>query len=218
MKTVLQRFFSSLSLGSLLVIFLYAIGFPLALAAHYTHTCELYRWLSLMPGEIWRGEAWRTLTYAFLPAGVVDWVVSLFWLVTLISVLGRNWSARELWTYCLLTTFASALVITLGNPSVPVAVVGNGAMIFGLLAAWYRLYGRERLVLLGIGEMSVRQAAVIVGIVETLILFFSLGWFITLCMLGGGVAGWVYLWLRGLHALNRRSQVIDSQRIARLEL
>jgi hypothetical protein len=98
------------------------------------------------------------------------------------------------------------------------SVVGNGAMIFALLAAWYRLYGRERLILLGIGEMSVRQAAILVALVEILISWFCLGWFVTLAMMSGGVVGWLYLLLRGKHALNRRSQVVDSERIARLEL
>jgi len=37
-------------------------------------------------------------------------------------------------------------------------------------------------------------------------------------MMSGGVVGWLYLLLRGKHDLNRRSQVMDSQRIARLEL
>jgi hypothetical protein len=37
-------------------------------------------------------------------------------------------------------------------------------------------------------------------------------------MMSGGVVGWFYLFLRGKHAMNRRSQVVDSERIARLEL
>jgi membrane associated rhomboid family serine protease len=218
MRNFLPRFFSTLPWVSRLVILLYAAGFPLALAAQYTHTCDLYRWLALVPSLVWRGELWRTLTYAFLPGGVVDWVVSLFWLATLVSVLGRNWRAHELWTYCLLTTLAGALVVTLGLRSAPVSVVGNGAILFGLLGAWYRMYGRERLILLGIGEMSVRQAAIIVAVIEVLILLFSLGWFVTLAMMSGGIVGTLYLILRGRQALNRRSQVLDSQRIARLEL
>ena len=35
-------------------------------------------------------------------------------------------------------------------------------------------------------------------------------------MLFGGFIGWLYLVLRGKHALNRRSQLLDSARIARL--
>jgi membrane associated rhomboid family serine protease len=218
MKTVFHNFVSSMPFGARLLVLFYALGFPLALAGHYTHTVELNDWLALWPALARKGEVWCALTYAFLPAGVVDWVVSLFWLSTLVSVVGRNWSSLELWSYCLLATLVGALVIIAVNPPLQFGVVGNGAMIFALLVAWYRLYGRERLVLLGIGEMSVRQAAILVALVEALISFFCFGWLVTLAMMSGGVVGWLYLVLRGKHAWNRRSQLVDSERIARLEL
>jgi membrane associated rhomboid family serine protease len=218
MKTVIQKFFSSLPLGGRVLVLLYALGYPLALVGQSTHTFELYDWLALWPALVRKGEVWCALTYAFLPNGLIDWVVSLFWLATLVAIMGRNWSGRELWAYCLLATLVGALVVIAGSPSQRFGVVGNGAMIFALLAAWYRLYGRERLILLGIGEISVRQAVALVAVIEVLILWYCLGWFVTLAMMSGGVAGWMYLLLRGKHAMNRRSQVVDSERIARLEL
>ena len=218
MKTQFRDFLGSLPRGAFVLVLLYGAGFLLALAGHYTHTVELYAWLGLSPAAAWKGEVWRFVTYAFLPNGVVDWAVSLFWLATLVAVLGRNWSAVELWVYCLLATMAGALVVALVKPGMHLGVAGNGAMIFALLAAWYRLYGRERLILLGLGELSVRQAALLIAGLEVLISLFCLGWFVTLAMMGGGVVGWLYLVLRGKHSLNRRSQVLDSERIARLEL
>ena len=217
MKTFFSGCFGLLPKPSRLVLLFYALGFPLAMAGQYSRTFDLYHWLTLAPNLILRGEVWRLVTYAFLPNGIVDWLVSLFWLATLVSVLGRNWSGRELWSYCLLTTLAGALPVVAFGPSWG-RWAGNGAMLFGLLAAWYRLYGRERLILLGFGEISVRQAAILVGIIEVVVLLFCLGWFTTLAMTGGGVVGWFYLVLRGRHALNRRSQTVDSERIARLEL
>jgi membrane associated rhomboid family serine protease len=218
MKTFFQGFFSSLPLGARLLVLSYALGFPLALALSYTHVMELGDWMALWPPWVRRGEAWYLVTYAFLPNGPVDWVVSLFWLATLVSVVGRNWSSIELWGYCLLATVFGALVVVAANPPLRSPIVGNGAMIFALLAAWYRLYGRERLIMLGLGEMSVRQAAFIITFIEVLVSWYCLGWFVTLAMMCGGVIGWLYLFLRGKHAMNRRSQVVDSERIARLEL
>jgi len=150
--------------------------------------------------------------------GIVDWLVSLFWLTTLVCVLGRTWSGFELWSYCLLSTLVAGLLMTLLRQPTACAIGGNGAMILALIAAWARLYGNERIILLGIGEMSVRQAAVIVSMVELLILFFCLGWIVTLAMLCGGLAGWFYLFARGRNAMNRRSRLLDSERIARLEI
>ena len=218
MKTFLRDFVGSLPGASFLLVLLYALGYPLALAGHYAHAFDLYRWLMLSPALIWKGEVWRLVSYAFLPNGVVDWAVSLFWLATLVAVLGRNWSGTELWLYCLLATVAGALVVTLGQSAAHGGVVGNGAMLFGFLAAWYRLYGRERLILLGFGEISVRQAVILVVFIEILISLFCLGWFVTLAMMCGGAASLLYLVLRGKSDLNRRSEVLDSQRIARLEL
>jgi membrane associated rhomboid family serine protease len=218
MKTVFHDFIGSVPRSSLLLVLCYALGFPLAQAGHYTHTFDLYSGLTLCPALVWKGQAWRLVAYAFLPNGVVDWAVSLFWLGTLVAVMGRNWSGVEVWIYCLVATVAGALVVALAQPHSFVSVAGNGAMLFGLLAAWYRLYGRERLILLGFGELSVRQAVLLVTFIEILISLFCLGWFVTLAMMCGGGAAWLYLVLRGKHALNRRSQVLDSERIARLEL
>jgi len=218
MKTVFQKFFSSLPVGARLLILFYALGFPLALIGQYTHAADLYDWLALFPALVRKGEVWSMATYAFLPGGILDWVISLFWLATLVAVIARNWSSGELWGYCLLATIVGALVVVVANPPMKYGVVGNGAMIFALLAAWYRLYGRERLILLGVGEISVRQAAILVGVIEFLISLFCLGWLVTLAMMSGGVVGWFYLFLRGKSAMNRRSQVVDSERIARLEL
>lgn len=215
MKIPLGNFFSSLNPGARLLIGLYALAFPLFLMGHYSHAFELYDWLALSP-VAWKSRAWSLLTYALLPNGIVDWVVSLFWVATLLSVLGRNWRSSELLGFATLTTLVGGVVAAFLNP--PCVVAGNGAMILGFLAAWYRLYGPERLILLGIGELSVRQAAILVGLVELLILFFCLGWQVTLGLCCGGAMGWLYLVLRGKHALNRPSRVLASERIARLEL
>jgi membrane associated rhomboid family serine protease len=218
MKNVFNTFFSSLPVGARLLVLCYALGYPLALAGHYTHSFELMDWLALVPALVWKGEVWTTLTYAFVGGGPVDWAVSLFWLATLVAVLGRHWSGLQLWLYCLLCTLVGALILCVVRPQTQMGLVGNPAMIFGLLAAWYRLYGRERLILLGIGEVSVRQAAILVAIIEVLILVFCVGILVTLAMMFGGAAGWFYLFVRGKSALNRRSQPVDSERIARLEL
>ena len=113
MKTVIGGFFSSLTAGPRLLLALFALGFPLALLGHYTHTIELFRWLAFSPHLVWSGQVWRLLTYAFVPPSVLDWLVSLFWLTTMVCVLARNWHGLELWAYCLLSTVTSSLLLTL---------------------------------------------------------------------------------------------------------
>jgi len=217
MKRIFPGFFSSLPFGARLLLILFALGFPLVLAGHYTRTFDLITLMAFSSGAVWQGQVWRLLTYAFLPMGILDWLISLFWLTTLVCVLGRDWRGKDLWTYCVLSALVTSVLLTfLRQPKFMFA--GNGPIILALVAAWSRLYGRERIILLGIGEMSVRQAAVIVAIVELLILLFSFGWLVTIASVCGGFAGWFYLFLRGKTALNRRSQLLDSERIARLEI
>ena len=217
-KNLYRNLFSSLPFGARVLLLLYALGYPLALLGDLTNSPDLYGWLALFPPLVWKGEVWSLVTYAFLPCGPLDWAVSLFWLATLIGVVGRNWPGREIWIYCLLATVVCGLFIVLVKPGMDRPVAGNAAMIFALLAAWYRLYGRERLILLGLGEISVRQAVGLVLVIEVLVLFFSFGWFLTLAMMLGGVVGWLYLVAGEKHAHNRRSQAVDSERITRLEL
>jgi membrane associated rhomboid family serine protease len=199
-------------------VIVFVVGYPLAWVLARAGLFDLYGWLALTPALVWKGQVWRTVTYAFLPAGALDWAVSLFWLATLVSVLGRMWSAREFWFYCCLGAFAGALPITVFLRNSPIGWVGGSAMIFALLVAWDWFYRRERLILLGIGEISTRQAAILIAIINSLILFFCTGWFIMVSMWCGGVAGWLYLIVRSKRLLGRSAQPIRSERVARLEL
>jgi len=218
MKNLLQNVFWSQSPGARLVLLAYVLGFPLALAGHYTHTFDLYAWLGLAPALVWHGQVWRVLSYAFIAGGWIDWVVSSFWLVTLVSVLGRNWTSRGFWGYCLLGTVAAALPVVLLKPGLGCCITGNAGMIFALLAAWDWFYRKERLILLGVGEISVRQAAILIAVINSIILFFCNGWFLMLAMWCGGMAGWLWLSVRAKLFMGKTAQQIRSERVARLEL
>jgi membrane associated rhomboid family serine protease len=218
MKSAIRNLFATLPWGGRLVLFLYFIVYLVALAGGYTHSFNLYAIGGLFPAAVCKGEIWRCVTFAFLPNGLIDWAVSLFWLATLLSVLGRNWTSMEIVIYCLLTTLVGAALFVATQPNGTQPIFGCPAMIFGLLAAWDRLYGRERVVLLAFGEISVRTAAILVALLWVLLFVFCVGPMTLLTMLGGGAAGWLYLFVRGKSALNRHSRVLDSQRIARLEI
>jgi membrane associated rhomboid family serine protease len=218
MKNLLHNIYSSQCFGARLVLLAYALGFPLALAGHYTHTFDLYSWLALAPARVWQGQVWRLFTYALLPGGWVDWVVSLFWLATLVSVLGRNWTSRGFAGYCLLGIVAGALPVVLFRPGAAFFFAGNAALLFVLLAAWDWFYRRERLILLGFGEISARQAVLLIALINSLILFFCAGWFLMLAMGGGGAAGWLWLNLREKWFRGKSARQIRSERVARLEL
>jgi membrane associated rhomboid family serine protease len=218
MKNLFRNYFSSLPWGMRLFLLVFVLGFPVAWIGLSARLFNLYGWLALIPALVWKGQVWRVVTYAFLPAGPLDWLISLFWLMTLVPVLGRNWNARNFWGYCLLGAVAGGLFILLLKPGMERGVVGEGAIIFALLVAWDWMYRRERLLLLGIGEISVRQAAILIAVINSLILFFCAGWFLMLAMWCGGLAGGLWLFVRTKLLLGRTPQQIRSERVARLEL
>ncbi len=218
MKSLFRNFFGSLPLGARLLLLVYLLGFPLALAGHATHTFELYNWLGLSPALVWKGQVWRMVTYGFLPAGVIDWVVGTFWLATLVLVVGRSWTSLGLWGYCVLGILAGALPIVLLKSGMEGGLVGIAAMVFALLVAWDWLFRNERLILLGIGELSVRQAAMLIAIINSIILVLCVGWFFMLAMWCGGLAGGFWLWIRSKLFLGKTARQLSSDRMARLEL
>lgn len=217
MKKLLANVFGSMPFGARLLVLMYAFGL-IGWLGVYSQTFDVYRWLALSPALVWKGEVWRLVTYAFLPGGIVEWVISLFWLITLTSVLGRNWSGAGYWGYCLLTIVAGALPVVLFQPGSERGLAGCLALIFGLLVAWDRLYQRERMILLGFGEITVRQAALLVALINVFLVFFCNGLRVTLAMLTGGLAGYAYFFVRNRKSMRVASQKVSSERIARLEL
>ncbi len=218
MRDLFRNYFSSLPWGLRLFLAAFVLGFPVAWIGLRAQLFDLYGWLALTPALVWKGQVWRVVTYAFLPAGPLDWAISLFWLATLVSVLGRNWNSRSFWGYCLLGASAGGLFILLLRPGMQRGVVGSAAMIFALLVAWDWMYRNERLLLLGIGEISVRQAAILIASINSLILFFCSGWFLMLAMWCGGLAGWLWLAMHAKFLMGKTPQPIRSERVARLEL
>jgi membrane associated rhomboid family serine protease len=218
MKNLFRNYFSSLPWGMRLFMLIFVLGFPVAWIGHRAQLFELYDWLALTPALVWKGQVWRVVTYAFLPAGSLDWAISLFWLATLISVLGRNWTSRGFWGYCLLGALVGGLFIVLLKPGMQRGVVGSAAMIYALLVAWDWMYRHERLMLLGIGEISVRQAAILIAIINSLVQFFCSGWFLMVAMWCGGLAGWLWLAVRTKWLMVKTPQQTRSERVARLEL
>ena len=206
--------------GMLLFLAIYALSFPaLWLEIHFNHHSILVEWLGLSPALVWKGQLWRAVSYALLAGGILAWAINLFWFATLMSILRNDWSSSSFWIYCLVAAIGGALPLLLIEPHADVPVLTAGALIFALLVAWDRFYRRERILMLGIGEVSVRQAAIFIAALNAVITFFSCGgWPFTLSMMCGGVAGWLWLAIGQKRVMSRGSQVVESNRGARLEL
>ena len=215
LKTIL-----ALPKGMLLFLGLYAASFPIMyLEARLTGQSTVLGWLGLQPVLVWKGEIWRALTFELISANVLGWAINLFWLATLINILRNDWTSLRFWIFCLISAVGAAVPLLLIFHQTEFPLAGAGGIVCALLLAWDRFYHRERIIMLGLGEVSVRQAAFFIILLNAVISFFGCGgWAFTLSMLCGGGAGWLWLALGQKRVMSRGSRVVASERVARLEL
>ena len=91
-------------------------------------------------------------------------------------------------------------------------------LVFGLLAAWGYVFRHEKLLLMGLGEVTSGLVAILTGVITFTVIWLSTGLSNALIMVGGALGGLVYLWVQSKIISERPSQVVHSERINRLEL
>lgn len=206
--------------GMLIFLGIYAVSFPVVyVETKLTGHSILIRWLGLSPSLVWQGEVWRVLTFDLVSSSMLGWAINTFWLATLISILRNDWTSLRFWIFCLVSGAGGALPLLFIFQKMDFPIVGAGAVVCALLLAWEHFYRRERIIMLGLGEVSVRQAAVFIILLNAAITYFGCGgWQFTLSMFCGGATGWLYLMIGQHRVMSRGSQIVESQRVARLEL
>ncbi|MGD0351170.1 MAG: rhomboid family intramembrane serine protease [Verrucomicrobiota bacterium] len=218
MKRLWHRFLTSLTPGVRLLLCILSAVYLAALVGKFTHTYNLYCWLALSGANFRQGQIWRVATYPLLPAAVFDFVFNSLMIILLGGLLERIWSRAELAMYCAVAVVGAGLakVILPFSDSSPTA--GAGPLVFGLLAAWGRLFGHEKVPLGAFGEMTVRQLALLAGAISLVTVWLSAGLGSAVVILSAGLAGLFYLWLRAKLLMARKSRVVYSERMNRLEL
>ena len=215
MKNLWQRFTATLTPGVRVVLILQTVVYLAAVGGGLTNTFDLKHWLAASAPNFWHGQVWRIISYALLPTGIMDFLMNAFALVLLGSQLERHWSRGELWRFSIIAVAGAGCAQVLLS-SLP--ITGAAPMMFGLLLAWAFVSGHEVLPFPLFGQMSVRQMVLILATVSFAIMFFSAGWVRAVVMASGGLAGWIYLWLRFKWLMSQSSRAVESGRINRLEL
>jgi membrane associated rhomboid family serine protease len=188
------------------------------LIGNATGSFNLYRWLALAPPRFWSGEVWTVATYFLLPGGWADLLLNGFFIAWLGGMIERGMRRGDFLLYCLITVLGTGLAKVLLTPASPFMLVGTGGVVFGLIAAIWHLLGHERVMFLGIGEMSIRTAMWIIGGLNIVIALPCAGWVNTLIMLSGAVAGWIYLVLRSRIPGGGTARQVPDERVRKLEL
>jgi membrane associated rhomboid family serine protease len=216
MKQLNKQFREMIRPGTLTLLAATALGLVLELLG-------LHSGFYLDPPQFWQGRIWTVLSYAFIPAGIVDFIFGGLWIFMIGSWLEKVWSPLELGTFCILSVLATGFFKVLVFLMIPAAnsiLFGAMPITFGLLMAWARLFGHERILFMGGGEMSVKQCAFLAAGINAVILLISpcFGLMNGLAVCVAALVGWFYLGWRWKRQLSAPGQTIETNRISRLEL
>ena len=100
MKNFWQRYLGALTPGARILLALLAAFYAAALVGNFFHWFNLYNFLPLTGAKFWSGQIWRLVTYALLPAGILDFLMNAIALGLLGGQLERHWSRGEFWLFC----------------------------------------------------------------------------------------------------------------------
>lgn len=175
-------------------------------------------WLALIPPSVWSGEAWRLFTYALLPAGLLDLLLSGFMIAWIGSRVARVWSTAEFLTYCGICAAGAAIAVCLVLPSADFGIVTPSVIVAGLLVAWARLFGHERVWLTPTYQTSRYAIALFILAAMLLILVLGCGRILAIPFISAALTGWAYLTLRWRANRAQPPRSLKNERVSRLEL
>lgn len=201
-----------------MVLGVLALAYLAEAVGRWSSAYDLSAWLALKGPAFWKGRVWSVVTYVLIPAGIMDFLFNGMLIACVGPLIERAWSRGELWSYCLITAAGAGLVKVALQPSSPVLLTGTGPVVFGLLAAWARLYGGAEIRLGLIWQTTARRAALLLAAITFLMMAANGGLINAVVTLSGGLVGWFYLSLRWKANLARRSRPVTSERMSRLEL
>jgi membrane associated rhomboid family serine protease len=218
MKNILRNLFWNHTPGVRWLMLVFGVSYLVGVAGGLTHLFNLFQWVAVSNEALARGQIWRLLTCGLTPTGLLDWLFGLIWFSVLGGQLERLWSSRTFWCYCVLGILGGVIPLLFILPAGISVVPGSAPATFGLLAAWYRLCGHERLLLHGVGPVRVRQAAIIIAALNAAIVYVCNGWKVTLCLMGGALAVWIGLSIHRRWNIVRLQRASGPSRMNRLEV
>ena len=218
MRLIWHRFLQSLTPGVRTALIVLAAAYLAQIVGLWSSAYNLSAWLALSGPGFWHGRVWSLITFILAPAGILDLLFNGMMIACLGPLIERAWSRGEFWSYCLITATGAGLVKVALQPSNPAPLTGVGPVVFGLLAAWARLYGQEEIKLGLIWQTTARRAALLLAAIAFVMMAVSTGLVGATITLSGGLVGWLYLSLRWKVNLARRSRPVTSERMSRLEL
>jgi membrane associated rhomboid family serine protease len=218
MRRLWHRYVASLTLGVRVLLLATAVLYLVAWIGKTSRSCDLYGWLGLSPSAFCSGRLWVVVTYALLPSGLFDLFFNCFMIGWLGVYIERAWSRWGLWSYCLLTAAGGGAAKVLLARFDASMMVGAAPVVYGLLAAWMRLSGHERVQVWLFGETTVFRVGLALMALSSVFMLSRAGLVKALVVLSGALAGWLYLSLRWKLNRAQPGHRVGSERVRRLEL
>jgi membrane associated rhomboid family serine protease len=173
---------------------------------------------ALVPANFGWHNGWTLVTHAFVSGCPTEFLFAVVSIIFLGPIVERFWSRGELWSFLLVCAAGAGLWRLLVSPLVPGGQLGVGCLTLALAVAVYMLSGRERVNLIGLGEMEMRRAATIMLVFLLVMMLVQVGLRESFGQIGGAVAAWFYLTVRWWWNLRQTGKTATSERIRRLEL
>jgi membrane associated rhomboid family serine protease len=218
MKQAWRSFLAPLTPGVRALLVLLTATYVIAVAGIFTRTYNLYPSLGLTGPAFWTGKVWQLITYALLPATLVDFLINWLVIFCLGSWLERVWSWRQFWFFCALAAVGTGAARVLILPSSPRMMVGTAPIAFAVTAAWGLLFSQEKVLLWFLWETTVRQAAILLILICALIMLPCAGLINVSIMLLAALIGWLYVRVSAALTRARPGRTVISERMGRLEI
>lgn len=192
----------------------------------------IYNWLVMSPGDVWHGQVWRLLTYAYLhdQLGLGHILMNMLGLYFLGTPLERHWGSKRFLIFYTIGTFVAVLLyflLTVVGWLPPALLVGASGGVLAVLGACAVLFPQIQIILLFF-PVPIRPAALLFVVLYAFNLLnrgYNAGG--DACHLAGMVLGiaWGYLgtawferyWNNRRAASRQRSLNTERQHLAELE-
>jgi membrane associated rhomboid family serine protease len=220
MNEFFKQLWANLRTGTIVLVSVLLALFLIKAFGQMTKQYDLAAWLALNPATFWKGRIWTIVTHAFLPASIVDIVLTGLMIAMLGTWIERFWSKTDLWLYCLVVAAGTGVVHLLVGLLAPSITYGTLPLAFGMLVAVTKLCGHERVTLAGGVTMTVRTFAYIILALDFIFILLTTGFAILGCLAAASAwgVGWLYLTCYWKYQMSGPSQKVESKRIRRLEL
>jgi membrane associated rhomboid family serine protease len=159
----------------------------------------IFRHLSLVPLEVFRGSVWELVTYAFMPLGLVNSLFTLIFLWFVGAMLEEERGSRWLYEMFFTATIGGALIASALSMTGALGLspldsdVGPYAGIYGLLIAVMIWMGEREFLLFFIIRLKAKYFVIIYLLFDTARLLLHQQPFDALLNLSGALCGYLFL-------------------------